>query len=140
MSSTTPAAQAPGRDEGHHTMVARSFGACADAYVSSAVHAAGPDLMALGDLLRATRPESLLDLGCGGGHVSFTAAPLAGAVTAYDLSPDMLDAVARNARDRGLANITTQQGPAEALPFADASFDHVVTRYSAHHWRDVPMA
>ena len=26
---------------------------------------------------------------------------------------------------------------AEALPFEDASFDAVVSRYSAHHWRDV---
>lgn len=139
MSNSTPA-EATDLDEGQHTLVARRFGARADAYVSSAVHAAGPDLVALADLLRATPPENLLDLGCGGGHVSFTAAPLAGSVTAYDLSPDMLAVVARTARERGFANITTQQGPVEALPFADASFDHVVTRYSAHHWRDVPLA
>jgi ubiquinone/menaquinone biosynthesis C-methylase UbiE len=34
----------------------------------------------------------------------------------------------------------TQQGYAETLPFADASFDVVISRYSAHHWHDVGQA
>ena len=33
-----------------------------------------------------------------------------------------------------------QQGYAETLPFADASFDVVISRYSAHHWHDVGQA
>jgi SAM-dependent methyltransferase len=48
----------------------------------------------------------------------------------------MLDVVARAAADRGFANITIRQGVAEHLPFPDASFDCVLSRYSAHHWRD----
>ncbi|HIF6276907.1 TPA: class I SAM-dependent methyltransferase, partial [Raoultella ornithinolytica] len=32
------------------------------------------------------------------------------------------------------------QGYAETLPFADASFDVVISRYSAHHWHDVGQA
>jgi ubiquinone/menaquinone biosynthesis C-methylase UbiE len=58
-------------------------------------------------------------------------------VTAYDLSADMLAVVAQSAADKQLANIRTQQGPAEKLPFADARFDFVISRFSAHHWRDV---
>lgn len=42
----------------------------------------------------------------------------------------------RAPRERGLANVTTQQGVAERLSFADASFDMVMSRYSAHHWGD----
>lgn len=124
----------------HQSMVAESFGNRADAYVKSAVHAGGPDLAALVAALQAKGADSLLDLGCGGGHLSFHAAPLVGQVVAYDLSAAMLSAVEKAALARGLANITTQQGPAEVLPFADASFDVVATRYSAHHWRDVPAA
>ena len=82
------------------------------------------------------RPANLLDLGCGGGHVSFAAAPFCGTVTAYDLSADMLAAVKAEAAHRGLANIVTRQGSAEVLPFADATFEAVATRYSAHHWGD----
>jgi SAM-dependent methyltransferase len=38
------------------------------------------------------------------------------------------------ARDRGLTNITFQRGDVERLPFPDASFDIVTSRYSAHHY------
>lgn len=121
----------------HEAHVARRFGATAQAYVESAVHAQGADLQALAALLEAAAPARLLDLGCGGGHVSFTAAPFCGQVTACDLSDGMLDAVAAEAGRRGLANIATRQGSAEHLPFEDESFDMVVSRYSAHHWRSV---
>lgn len=124
----------------HDHRVADRFGSRADAYLTSATHAAGPDLTAMADILAAGRPGHLLDLGCGGGHVSFHAAPFAGQVTAYDLSPAMLATVARAATARGLTNITTRQGPAERLPFDSDAFDCIVTRYSAHHWRDVPAA
>ncbi|MBC7175974.1 methyltransferase domain-containing protein, partial [Klebsiella pneumoniae] len=44
------------------------------------------------------------------------------------------------AKEKGFSNIVTQQGYAETLPFADASFDVVISRYSAHHWHDVGQA
>ncbi|SDH99068.1 Methyltransferase domain-containing protein [Propionivibrio dicarboxylicus] len=56
-------------------------------------------------------------------------------MTAYDLSEDMLAVVAAEAARRGLNNIDTVRGAAEALDFAPASFDAVVSRYSAHHWQ-----
>lgn len=132
--------KASGAPRSHDTYVADMFGAQAAAYVASAVHARGADLEALAALLEEARPRRLLDLGCGGGHVSFCAGPLVGEVVAYDLSPEMLAAVGLEAERRGLANITMRQGAAEMLPFADGSFDIVATRFSAHHWRDVPAA
>jgi SAM-dependent methyltransferase len=120
----------------HETVVGGQFGSRAEAYLTSAVHAAGADLDALAALARG-RPEArVLDLGCGGGHVAFAVAPHVREVVAYDLSPEMLAVVAGAARDRGLGNVTTARGVAEALPFADGSFDLVLSRYSAHHWRD----
>lgn len=118
-------------------LVARQFGPKAHAYVASAVHAKGEDLDQLSRLVAAARPPCLLDLGCGGGHVSFTAASHAGAVVACDLSAQMLEEVTAEARRRGLANITTRQGVAEHLPFEAARFDMVASRYSAHHWSDL---
>ena len=82
----------------------------------------------------------MLDMGCGAGHASFAAAGQVAQVTAYDLSSQMLEVVAQAARDKGFANIATQQGYAESLPFADASFDVAISRYSAHHWHDVGQA
>ncbi|MGQ3676008.1 class I SAM-dependent methyltransferase [Xanthobacter sp. TB0139] len=127
----------PSAAQALHYLVERQFGPQAQAYVASAVHAKGEDLEALGILLEQMRPVRFLDLGCGGGHVSFAAAPHAGSVVAYDLSMQMLQAVASEALRRGLGHVSTQQGVAEALPFADESFDMLASRYSAHHWRDV---
>jgi ubiquinone/menaquinone biosynthesis C-methylase UbiE len=104
-------------------LVSGQFGARAAAYLSSAVHAQGQDLESLADLVRGRQQARVLDLGCGAGHVSFHVAPHVREVVAYDLSPEMLDVVARAATQRGLTNIVTQAGAAERLPFADASFD-----------------
>lgn len=82
----------------------------------------------------------MLDMGCGAGHASFTAAGQVAEVTAYDLSSQMLEVVAAAAKEKGFSNIVTQQGYAETLPFADACFDVVISRYSAHHWHDVGQA
>lgn len=119
-----------------HARVEAQFGPRAAAYLASAVHAQGADLAQLAALVAAHPGGRVLDLGCGAGHVSFAAAPHAAEVVAYDLSERMLAVVAEAAAARGLANITTQRGPAEHLPFADGSFDLVLSRFSAHHWRD----
>ena len=121
----------------HEAVVNAQFGAQANAYLASAVHASGEDLAAIAALAAACRPAAALDLGCGAGHVSFALAAHAAQVTACDLSAEMLTVVAAAAAERGLANVATRQGVAEALPFADASFDFVASRFSAHHWRDL---
>jgi ubiquinone/menaquinone biosynthesis C-methylase UbiE len=120
----------------HETRVAAQFGPRAKAYVDSAVHARGPDLDALEAVVSAARPARALDLGTGGGHVSYLMARHARSVVAVDLSPEMLAAVRATAGARGLDNIETAEAPAEKLPFEAGVFDFVASRYSAHHWRD----
>jgi ubiquinone/menaquinone biosynthesis C-methylase UbiE len=119
-------------------VAAKQFGETAAAYLSSAVHAQGADLQAAREIVAGVKNAAVLDLGCGGGHVSFAAAPAASSVIACDLSAQMLEVVANAAKERGLGNIATQQAQAEALPFDDGVFDIVITRFSAHHWGDVP--
>ncbi len=121
-------------------VVAEQFGNTASAYLTSAVHAQGEDLKAIQNVVRAHGAPKVLDLGCGAGHVSFAVSAFSATVTAYDLSPQMLSVVALAAKERQLPNIETHQGLAEKLPFNDAEFDIVITRFSAHHWLDVPMA
>lgn len=124
----------------HNDVVTGQFGPRASAYLTSANHAQGADLEQLAAIASAHPGAQLLDLGCGAGHVAFFTAPHVARVVAYDLSADMLDVVAGEAAKRGLTNVTTQQGAAEHLPFEDASFDLVFSRYSAHHWADVGAA
>jgi ubiquinone/menaquinone biosynthesis C-methylase UbiE len=124
----------------HAGKVGKQFGTVAEAYLSSTVHSQGADLQAITSKLQEHPVARMLDLGCGAGHLSFAAAPHVEAVVAYDLSTEMIDVVAGEARRRVLANISTRVGQVESLPFEDASFDWVCTRYSAHHWTDIRTA
>jgi ubiquinone/menaquinone biosynthesis C-methylase UbiE len=124
-------------DRRHHAIVDAQFGPRAQAYVESAVHAAGPDLDALGRILQDVSPTRALDVGTGGGHVAYLLARHAQFVTATDLSDEMVAVVARTASERGLQNIETVKAPVERLPFEDARFDFVACRFSAHHWSDL---
>jgi ubiquinone/menaquinone biosynthesis C-methylase UbiE len=118
----------------HDKVVEDQFGPRAEAYVKSAVHAQGEDLNALEDIVRTSAPTHAIDLGTGGGHVAYLLARHADKVTACDLSGEMLAMVAETARTRGLGNVETVEAPAEELPLADATFDFLACRYSAHHW------
>lgn len=124
----------------HESLVTAQFGPRAASYVNSVTHSQGEDLARLAAMVAGQGEATLLDLGCGGGHAAFAVASQVKEVVAYDLSQDMLDAVAAEAKRRSLENITTRQGAVEHLPFPDASFDFVVTRFSAHHWHDLDAA
>jgi len=95
----------------------------AERYRRSSAHSEGPDLDVL--VAWAEGARTALDVATGGGHV------------------------ARRLREAGLLVVTADPAPgmqpdvvcrAEALPFADASFDIAVTRVAAHHFADVRAA
>jgi SAM-dependent methyltransferase len=98
------------------------WSAHAQAYRESETHRSGADL----DLLvEWAEGQTALDVATGGGHV------------------------ARRLREAGLDVVTVDPAPgmepdvisrAEHLPFADGSFDLVVTRIAPHHFADVQAA
>ena len=119
-----------------HEKVQQQFGATAAAYSTSTGHG---DRTALATLvaLAAPRPtDSVLDIATGAGHTALAFAPHVQKVVAYDLTEAMLAETAKNAAQRGLANVVTRQGPAEQLPFPDAEFDIVTVRLASHHFAD----
>jgi ubiquinone/menaquinone biosynthesis C-methylase UbiE len=124
----------------HEQSISKSFSASAEKYLTSSVHAAGADLGFLARSVAALDQPKVLDLGCGAGHASFATAPFAREVIAFDLTPAMLEVTAAAAKERSLSNIRTRQGSVEELPFCSQELDFVVSRYSAHHWNDVPRA
>jgi ubiquinone/menaquinone biosynthesis C-methylase UbiE len=124
----------------HEQSIFKSFSSNAERYLTSPVHSAGADLDFLACTVAALDQPKALDLGCGAGHASFAIAPFAREVTAFDLTAGMLEVTAAAAKERGLSNISTTQGSVEELPFNGQRFDFVVSRYSAHHWNDVPRA
>jgi ubiquinone/menaquinone biosynthesis C-methylase UbiE len=126
----------------HEQTVQNQFEPRAQAYLSSAVHSAGPDLERAKTLVSqlAAPPALAVDIGCGGGHLSFTLAAHVSRMVALDPSPGMLAAVTKGAAIRGLSGIEARQGNAEALPFATGTVPLVCTRYSAHHWTRLEAA
>jgi SAM-dependent methyltransferase len=95
----------------------------ADAYRESEAHREGADLELFANW--ATGARTALDVATGGGHT------------------------ARRLREAGLEVVTADPAPgmhpdvicrAEDLPFADGSFDVVVTRVAPHHFADVGAA
>jgi ubiquinone/menaquinone biosynthesis C-methylase UbiE len=126
----------------HEQTVQNQFEPRAQAYLTSAVHSAGPDLERAKTLVSQLAPPPALavDIGCGGGHLSFTLAPHVSRMVALDPSPGMLAAVTKGAAARGLSGIEARQGNAEALPFAAGTVPLVCTRYSAHHWTRLEAA
>jgi SAM-dependent methyltransferase len=121
----------------HASDLARAqFGAVAETYVTSTYHASGPDLQALVETARPLATDDVLDLGCGAGHTALAVAPHVAQVTAVDVTPDMLNAAARLAEQRGVANVTFQVADATRLPFDSERFDLVTSRVAAHHFAD----
>lgn len=123
--------------QSHHSFVNAAYSPRANEYLTSAVHASGEDLDQIEAAVRGCSTARALDLGCGGGHVCYRVAPQVAEVVALDLSQQMLETVLHAASERGLHNITARQGAAESLPFADQVFEFVLSRFSAHHWRDL---
>jgi SAM-dependent methyltransferase len=94
----------------------------ADAYRNSKTHAEGEDLDLVVEWCAPGAGRKVLDVATGGGHV------------------------ARRLREQGCEVVTTDSSPgmkpdvvsrAEDLPFADGSFDCVVSRIAPHHFADV---
>lgn len=72
--------------------------------------------------------EKVLDVGTGTGVVAVTAAVKGAHVTGLDLTPELVEQAKANASLAGV-DVDWRVGDAEALPFADASFDAVVSQF-----------
>ncbi|MGB9183158.1 MAG: methyltransferase domain-containing protein [Solirubrobacteraceae bacterium] len=75
-----------------------------------------------------------LEIGAGTGYFSLNLlqAGVVGEATCTDISPGMVTTLAGNAQRLGLS-VRTARADAEALPFADASFDLVLGHAVLHH-------
>ena len=122
----------------HQQLVQERFGSSAAAYATSTVHSRGNSLARLIELAQPQAHWHVLDIATGAGHTALALAPHVAEVVASDLTPQMLSAAEKLARERGLTNLRTQLADAEALPFEAASFDLVTCRIAAHHFAHVP--
>ncbi len=80
--------------------------------------------------------DTVLDVACGPGLVACALARVAREVTGIDLTPAMIERAEALAREKGCRNVRFQIGDVLPLPFPDAAFSIVVSRFAFHHFAD----
>jgi ubiquinone/menaquinone biosynthesis C-methylase UbiE len=83
--------------------------------------------------------DTMLDVACGGGLVVCAFAPSVRHATGIDVTPAMLVRARALAQEKALANVSWDQGDVQSLPYPDASFSIVVSRFTFHHFLE-PLA
>jgi len=71
--------------------------------------------------------ERVLDIATGTGITAIAARERGAVVTGVDITPELLAVAQSKANEAGIGDIDFREGDAEALPFADATFDVVVS-------------
>jgi len=85
------------------------------------------------------KTERILDIGTGPGHLLFALRQTFPntALVGVDISPAMVAQAHKNIKACGHeSSIEVRVAGANALPFADGTFDRVVSTGSLHHWKD----
>jgi ubiquinone/menaquinone biosynthesis C-methylase UbiE len=97
-------------------------------------------------LVEYARPQAgmrVLDLASGTGEPAISIAQCVGSqgrVVALDLSSDLLEIAAKRAQHRGLQNLKLHRADAQALPFANSSFDLATSRFGVMFFADTARA
>ena len=84
-------------------------------------------------LAGAGKQDTSLDVACGPGLLVCTFARTVRHAVGLDLTPAMLEQARKAQAEQGLQNITWQQGDVMALPYPDAHFSIVSSRFAFHH-------
>ena len=123
-----------------YNRVKTQFSRTAAAYVESPGHAKGAELTAMVTLaerlLGNLRGRKALDVATGGGHTALAFARAGAAVTATDLTPEMLTVAQAFVHANGGETVQFTAAAAESLPFEAETFDLVTCRIAAHHFAD----
>jgi SAM-dependent methyltransferase len=122
----------------HDRAVLDQFTKQAVPFATAPIHQAGLDLIFAA--ARLTRADDVLDVACGPGILGCAAAPHVRHVTGIDMTARMIEEAAVTANRIEVNNVTWTVGTATLLPFPDASFSIVLTRYSFHHFDDPAAA
>jgi SAM-dependent methyltransferase len=80
--------------------------------------------------------DTVLDVACGPGLITCAVAKVARHVTGIDITPAMIEEAQKRQQSMGLTNMAWKIEDVLPLPFPEASFSAVITRYSFHHFLD----
>jgi ubiquinone/menaquinone biosynthesis C-methylase UbiE len=79
----------------------------------------------------------VLEVACGPGIVAEAIAPLVSELVCIDATPEMITLAKSRLEASGVSNVDFREAYAESIPFAEGTFDAIVTRLSFHHFVDM---
>jgi ubiquinone/menaquinone biosynthesis C-methylase UbiE len=124
------------RHTSHDQKIVAQFTRWARPFSELPVHSEADGMTRTLSAARIAPGMTVLDVACGPGIVACAAALQGAHVTGIDLTPAMIEQARERQRQMKLDNVDWHVGDARQLPFATASFDVVLTRYSFHHIPD----
>ena len=122
--------------QGHQAAIIDQFSRQAVPFSQQQAHSKESFLNLLLEMSGVGPEDTVLDVACGPGLVACAFAARAKHVTGIDLTPAMIARAQEIQRDQGLTNLTWQIGNVLPLPFPEAAFSLVITRYTFHHFLD----
>ena len=120
----------------HNELVIDQFTKQAIPFTRNAAHSAELAVNRLYELNCVKKKDKVLDVACGSGLVSCELAKGVEHVTGIDITPAMLEQANLLKQEKNLENIKYDIGDVYNLPYNNASFSMVITRYSFHHFVD----
>src|SRR6266849_5049897 len=93
-------------------------------------------LRLLVDCADAGPEDTVLDVACGPGLVVCAFAQVVRHATGIDLTPAMIERAQTLQTEKRLTNVTWQVGDVLPLPYSNASFSIVTSRFAFHHFQD----
>jgi ubiquinone/menaquinone biosynthesis C-methylase UbiE len=121
-------------DAAHSELIREQFTRQAAPFSTAAPIASEAALNMILDAARAGPEDEVLDVACGGGLVVCAFAPRVRHATGIDMTAAMLERARALADEKGIANVSWREGDVERLPYPDAAFSIVVTRFAVHHF------
>jgi SAM-dependent methyltransferase len=94
----------------------------------------------IGAHVPVSESDVVLDVAGGSGRLGRYLAERAAFAVIADLTPEMLATGAASADEDGARNVLFVEGDATGLPFPDAQFDVVVSRFAFHHLDEPALA
>lgn len=104
------------------TWISGDFGKIAESFVSGAAEFV--------ERLNLKHGMRVLDVACGTGNQSIPAARTGASVTGIDIAPNLIEQARKRAAHESF-DIQFDEGDAENLPYADSSFEVVMTMFGA---------
>jgi ubiquinone/menaquinone biosynthesis C-methylase UbiE len=80
--------------------------------------------------------DTVLDVACGPGILACAFARVTKHVTGIDITPAMLERARLLQQEKGLTNVSWEQGDVLPLPYPDGAFTLVASRFAFHHFLD----